>query len=74
MDKYVTQEECEARRKELNEEISSIRRDMSEMVGIDRAQTEQINNTQNTLKWLAGIAGTTIAAILLLIIKGALKI
>lgn len=74
MDKYVTQEECEARRKELNEEISTIKRDMSEMAGIDRAQTEQITNLQNTFKWIAGIAGTLVAALLIQIIRGVLKI
>lgn len=74
MDKYVTQEECEARRKEMNADFDKVRNDLSKTIGISRVHTEQIGNIQNTLKWLAGIAATLIAAILLLIIKGALKI
>ncbi|MCI9085778.1 MAG: hypothetical protein HFE51_05070 [Clostridia bacterium] len=78
MDKFVTQEECEARRKELNEDFDKnfdkIRNDLSKTIGISRVHTEQIGSIQNTLKWLAGIAASLIAAVLLLIIKGALKI
>lgn len=71
MDKYVTQEECEARREEILRENAQQTRDISKLYSATSALSENVKNLVNQNKWFMGIISSVLGGLLLwLITKG----
>lgn len=65
MEKFVSQEECEYRRKELNDKIDENREDISKLYGIISANTTEIKNLTKVMSTQIGLITTVMGGIIL---------
>lgn len=68
MAEYVTQSECEARRKEITGENKKQTEQLSKMNGRLEALTVSVQNQVAQNKWLMGIIGTVLGGLLVWLI------
>lgn len=65
MEKFVSQEECEYRRKEINDKIDENREDISKLYGIISANTTEIKNLTKVMSTQIGLTTSIMGGIIL---------